>query len=124
MGRVGAPNDSERKASRMKRLAFEPCGGLTDVVPVTAILRVSPSVTLRQRRHCRPALHASVCFADGFLVFEPPIGDNYARRYLRKNLVAHFVICHTYYIPKENVIDFVLSLNYLTVLNRFRRDNK
>ena len=50
------------------------------------------------------------------------IGDNYARRLLRKNLVAHFVIRHTYYIPKENVIDFVLSPNYLTVLNRFRRD--
>jgi hypothetical protein len=52
------------------------------------------------------------------------IGDNYARRLLRKNLVAHFVIRHTYYIPKENVIDFVLSPNYLNVLNRFRRDNK
>ena len=50
--------------------------------------------------------------------------DVYARRLLRKNLVAHFVIRHTYYIPKENVIDFVLSPNYLTVLNRFRRDNK
>jgi hypothetical protein len=52
------------------------------------------------------------------------IGDNYARRLLRKNLVAHFVIRHTYYIPKENVIDFVLSPNYLQVLNRFRRDNR
>ncbi len=52
------------------------------------------------------------------------IGDNYARRLLRKNLVAHFAIRHTYYIPKESVIDFVLSPNYLTVLNRFRRDKK
>ena len=50
------------------------------------------------------------------------IDDNYARRHLRKNLVVHFVIRHTCYIPKENVIDFVLSPNYLTVLNRFRRD--
>ena len=52
------------------------------------------------------------------------IGDNHARRLLRKNLVAHLVIRHTYYIPKETIIDFVLSPNYLTVLNRFRRDSK
>ena len=52
------------------------------------------------------------------------IGDNYARRLLRKNLVGHYVIRHTYYIPKEKIIDFVLSPDYLQVLNRFRRDIK
>ena len=51
------------------------------------------------------------------------------RRYLRPEApaqkpVEHYVIRHTYYIPKAKIIDFMLSPSYLQVLNRFRRDTK
>ena len=52
------------------------------------------------------------------------IGDTYARKLLRKNLVAHYIVRHTYYIPKKKIIDFMLPHNYLQALNRFRRDTK
>jgi hypothetical protein len=52
------------------------------------------------------------------------VGDTYARKLLRKNLVEHFIIRNTYYIPKAKVVDFMLSPNYILVLNRFRRDVK
>lgn len=52
------------------------------------------------------------------------IGDTYARKLLRQNLVEHYIIRHTYFIPKAKIIDFMLSPNYLQVLNRFRRDTK
>ena len=39
-------------------------------------------------------------------------------------MVEHYVIRHTYYIPTAKLIDFMLSPNYLQVLNRFRRDTK
>ena len=40
------------------------------------------------------------------------IGDTYARKLLRKNLVEHYIIRHAYYIPKAKIIDFMLSPNY------------
>ena len=41
---------------------------------------------------------------------------------LNGTLVEHYVIRHAYYIPKAKIIDFMMSPNYLQVLNRFRRD--
>lgn len=52
------------------------------------------------------------------------IGDTYARKLLHQNLVEYYVIRRTYFIPKAKIIDFMLSPNYLQVLNRFRRDTK
>ena len=52
------------------------------------------------------------------------IGDNYARKLLRQNLVEHFYICGTYYIPKMKVIDYMLSPIYVQTLNRFSRSHK
>ena len=40
------------------------------------------------------------------------IGDSTARKLMRSNHVQHFCIRHTYLIPKEYVIDYVLSSHY------------
>ena len=40
------------------------------------------------------------------------IGDGTARKLLRANRVRHFMIKHTYLIPKVCVIDYVLSAHY------------
>ena len=40
------------------------------------------------------------------------IGDGTARKLLRANRVQHFLINHTYLIPKVCVIDYVLSTHY------------
>ena len=52
------------------------------------------------------------------------IGDTYARKLLRQNLIEHFYIRGTYYIPKAKVIDYMLSPHYKQTLNRFRRGTK
>ena len=52
------------------------------------------------------------------------IGDTYARKLLRSNLVEHFYIRGTYYIPKAKVIDYLLSPHYLQTRTRFRRGKK
>ena len=41
------------------------------------------------------------------------IGDSTARKLIRTNKVKHFYIRCTYLIPKESVIDYVLSYDYL-----------
>lgn len=41
------------------------------------------------------------------------IGDSTARKLIRTNKVKHFYIRCTYLIPKECVIDYVLSYDYL-----------
>jgi len=41
------------------------------------------------------------------------IGDSTARKLIRANKVKHFYIKCTYLIPKESVIDYVLSCDYL-----------
>lgn len=41
------------------------------------------------------------------------IGDGTARKLIRTNKVKHFYIRCTYLIPKESVIDYVLSYDYL-----------
>ena len=40
------------------------------------------------------------------------IGHNTARKLLRSNRVEHFYIRNTYLIPKDCVIDYVLSSDY------------
>lgn len=40
------------------------------------------------------------------------IGDSTARKLMRGNYVRHFYIRHTYLIPKESVIDYVLGPHY------------
>lgn len=41
------------------------------------------------------------------------IGDRTARKIMRANKVKHFYIRCTYLIPKESVIDYVMSCDYL-----------
>lgn len=41
------------------------------------------------------------------------IGETTARKLLRQNVVGHFYINCTYYIPKEKVIDYLLSPHYM-----------
>ena len=40
------------------------------------------------------------------------IGDGTARKLMQQNLIPHFYIRTTYYIPKQNVIDYLLSEHY------------
>lgn len=40
------------------------------------------------------------------------IGDCFARKLIRENKVVHFYIKPYYYIPKESVIDYVMSEDY------------
>ena len=41
------------------------------------------------------------------------IGDCTARKLLRQNIIPHYYIRCTYYIPKQNVIDYLLSDHYM-----------
>ena len=41
------------------------------------------------------------------------IADGTARKLLRENQVEHFYIRTTYYIPKEKIIDYLLSDHYM-----------
>ena len=41
------------------------------------------------------------------------IGDCTARKLLRQNIILHYYIRCTYYIPKQNVIDYLLSDHYM-----------
>jgi len=40
------------------------------------------------------------------------IGESTVRKLLRANRIEHFYINTTYYIPKEKVIDYLLSPHY------------
>lgn len=40
------------------------------------------------------------------------IGDGTARKLMQENRVEHFIIRTTYFIPKEKVIDYLLSPHY------------
>ncbi|MBQ7728673.1 MAG: DNA-binding protein [Clostridia bacterium] len=40
------------------------------------------------------------------------IGDGTARKLMWENRVEHFMVRTTYYIPKEKVIDYLLSPHY------------
>ena len=40
------------------------------------------------------------------------IGDTTARKLMRENRVKHYYIRHTYLIPKDWVIDYVLTEHY------------
>ncbi len=52
MGKRRSPGAQPKKKQVRQTSAFsEPCGGCSDVVPLTGILRASPSVTLRSDRH-------------------------------------------------------------------------
>lgn len=48
------------------------------------------------------------------------IGDSTARKRMRGNYVHHFYIRHTYLIPKESVIDYVLGTHY----EKYRKELK
>lgn len=40
------------------------------------------------------------------------IGDGTARKLMQEQLVQHYVIRCTYYIPKQSVIEYVMSKHY------------
>ena len=42
------------------------------------------------------------------------IGNGTARKLLQENYVHHFMIKHTYLIPKTYIVDYVLSDHYST----------
>ncbi len=48
------------------------------------------------------------------------IGDGTARKLLQENRVEHFIIRTTYYIPKEKVIDYLMSSHYRKYRNKLR----
>ena len=48
------------------------------------------------------------------------IGDSTARKLMRENHVKHFMIRMTYYIPKESVIDYLLSPHYWRLKSRLK----
>ena len=48
------------------------------------------------------------------------ICDGTARKLLQEQLVEHYVIRTTYYIPKKYVIDYVLSPHYLELRKKLK----
>jgi hypothetical protein len=48
------------------------------------------------------------------------IGDSTARKLLQANRVEHFIIRTTYFIPKEKVIDYLLSPHYRSYKKKLR----
>lgn len=46
------------------------------------------------------------------------IGDSTARKLMQENRVEHFMIRMTYYIPKEKVIDYLMSPHYRRYKNK------
>lgn len=48
------------------------------------------------------------------------IGDSTARKLMQENRVQHFIIRHTYLIPKTYVIDYVLSDDYIKYKKQLR----
>lgn len=48
------------------------------------------------------------------------IGDGTARKLMQENRVEHFIIRTTYFIPKEKVIDYLLSPHYKRYKNKLR----
>lgn len=69
----------------------------------------------------RPRMHYEKLFAHYPDVVTVPefcnmlggIGDSTARKLIRANKVKHFYIRCTYLIPKESVIDYVMSGDYM-----------
>lgn len=56
--------------------------------------------------------YPDVVTIDQFMKMLGGIGDGTARKLLQDNHVKHFLIRHTYFIPKEWIIEYVLSEHY------------
>ena len=52
------------------------------------------------------------------------MSDTVARRLLRENRVEHFLIRHTYYIPKVSAIEFAVSEEYEKLKKKLRHKLK
>ena len=48
------------------------------------------------------------------------IGDKTARNLLREGHVEHFMIRHTYHIPKSAIIDYLCSEHYADYKNKLK----
>ena len=48
-----------------------------------------------------------------FRVMLGGMGETTARKLLRQNIVEHLYVNGTYYIPKDKVIDYMLSPHYM-----------
>lgn len=48
------------------------------------------------------------------------IGDKSARKIIHANHVKHYYINTTFFIPKESVIDYVLSTDYAIYRNKLK----
>ena len=78
----------------------------------------------RQRYEKRFRAYPDVLTINEFRDMLDGIGDDYARKLLRKDPVEHFYIRGTYYIQKVKVGDYMLSPHYLLILNRFQRNKR
>lgn len=70
---------------------------------------------MRSRKHYEKlfASYSDVVTLPEFCNMLGGIGDSTARKLIWTNKVKHFYIRCTYLIPKESVIDYVLSYDYL-----------
>ena len=70
---------------------------------------------MRSRKHYEKlfAPYPDVVTLSEFCNMLGGIGDSTARKLIRTNKVKHFYIRCTYLIPKESVIDYVMSYDYL-----------
>lgn len=48
------------------------------------------------------------------------IGDSTARKLMKTNKIKHFLIRHTYLIPKSCAIDYILSADYAAYKNKLK----
>lgn len=70
---------------------------------------------MRSRMHYEKlfALYPDLVTVPEFCNMLGGIGDSTARKIIRGNKVKHFYIRCTYLIPKESVINYVMSYDYL-----------
>ena len=74
----------------------------------------------RKQLEKRFSLYPDVVTLQEFRQMLGGIGDKTARKLVRENRVKHFYIRNTYLIPKNHVIDYLLSTHY----EKYRRQLK
>lgn len=67
--------------------------------------------------------YPDVLTLDEFRAMLGGIGDSTARKLMQENRVKHYYIRSTYYIPKEWVIEYVLSKHYATYKKKLKAKN-
>lgn len=77
---------------------------------------------IKNRKYYEGLFHSypDLVTLDQFIKMLGGIGDGTARKLLRANYVKHFMINHTYLIPKVCVINYVLSTHYSEFKNTLK----